>query len=871
MFLLDRSDSISDKDRTKAEKFVADAIHSLGQDDSAGVIAFGKDAVIDTAPGGRRDMGRILSKVDGSASDLAGAVRLASATFPEGKGRRIVLLSDGNETNGDAMEAAQVASSDGIPIDHVALGLEDRTGEASVAGVELPSEIRADQPFDVRVLIDASTEQSGIVDVDRDGILVKRIPVKLISGRSSVVLTEKLADTGFHRYRATLRADHDQDPRNNIGLGFVAVRGKPRLLVLQQNPAKSALADALKKNGLQVDVIGPNSIPSRAEDLQIYDGLILNDINADSFMPAQMKLFQSAVRDSGIGLAMIGGENSFLPGGYYATPIAEALPVDLNIRQRKSFPSVSIAIMVDASGSMGMEEDGVMKIRLAAKAAEDTVKMMSPMDRVGVAGSTDGIEFVAPMQQLTNKGAIISQIEKLYVGGGGIYAQPSMLKGEEVLDAEKTQVRHFILMADGNDVDTQEGSLEIAARMRMNKITTTVVAIGDGKDVQFLKHLAAVGGGRFYLADKASKLPAITTQDTALIARSAIEEGAFIPKMVLGEEILRGIENTGVPPLLAYCLADTRPLSRVSMRTGKDDPLLSTWQYGLGTSLAFMSDAQPRWAVKWANWSGFGAFWSQAARAISRRATSNNYQVKVHQEGGAGKIELKALDRLGNPMTSNDATIRVSTPNGSFREVVLEQQAPGTYSGSFEAGEIGTYIVSVAEPDSAGGKRISSTGFSVPYPPEYSSYRANRPLLARLSKITSGAAISKPLEALRAVTTPGASISELWPLLLLIAALMLPLDIGVRRLALPLAEIFAKAKARLLSRRGTQPVAQQVVVGRLQQAKQRAQQDAPREAPAKVIHAASDQAPTSQPKPQSPAESGSAASRLLEAKRKREQ
>ncbi len=869
IFLLDRSDSISDKDRQRSVNFVGEAVKNLGAADMAGVIAFGKEAIIDRAPSGHRQLERVLTTVNGSATDVASAIRLASASFPEGKGRRIVLLSDGDETSGDAAEAAQVAATDGIPIDFVTLGLQEREGEASVAGLELPSEIGVDQPFDVHILVDSTMEQNGSIDLDRDGVLVKQIPVKLPVGRTSIIASEKLSDTGFHRYRATLHADHDQDTRNNIGLGFVAVRGKPRLLIMQQHPEKSPLADALRENGIAADVVGPAAVPVKPEDLQVYDALILNDINADTFTPSQMKLFQSAVRDSGIGLAMIGGENSFLPGGYYGTPVAEALPVDLNIRQRKSFPSIAVAIMIDASGSMGMMEDGVMKIRLAAKAAEETVKMMSPQDRLGVAGSTDGIEFVAPMQQLTDKAAIINQIEKLYVGGGGIYIQPSMVKGEEVMDKETTQVRHFILMSDGDDAETQEGSFEIAARMRAHKITTSVVAIGNGKDVDFLKKLAAVGGGRYYLADKASKLPAIVTQDTSLMERSAIEEGAFIPKIVAGDEMLRGIEDQGVPPLLAYCLSDSRPFSRITMRTNKDDPLLASWQYGLGTSLAFTSDAQARWAVKWVGWPSFGAFWSQVARAISRRAPLNDYQVSVREEGGKGKVDVKAFDKLGNPLTTNTAAIRVAKPDGQYQELTLEQQAPGCYSGSFEASDIGTYIVTVAEPDANGGKRTAATGFSVPYPPEYRTYRANQPLLSSLAKVTGGTGLSKPIEALRAIKDPGASIVDLWPSLLLFAAFLLPLDIGVRRLALPLAEIIQKGLARFKLARAPRQIAQTVVVDRLHRARQRVQTENREEAPRSImIEPTAHQTQT--PPPPAPSEGQSAASRLPAAKRKRD-
>src|SRR4029079_854769 len=119
------------------------------------------------------------------------------------------------------------------------------------------------------------------------------------------------------------------------------------------------------KTGLDVVLSGPGQVPVHPEDFQQYDAIIFNDFNANSLTEGQMQLIQAAIRDSGVGFAMVGGENSFLPGGYYATPIAEALPVDLNIKQRKEFPSTSILIVVDASGSMGMLEDGIPKIRLA--------------------------------------------------------------------------------------------------------------------------------------------------------------------------------------------------------------------------------------------------------------------------------------------------------------------------------------------------------------------------------------------------------------------------------------------------------------------------------------------------------------------------
>ncbi|HXH60287.1 MAG TPA: VWA domain-containing protein, partial [Fimbriimonadaceae bacterium] len=576
---------------------------------------------------------------------------------------------------------------------------------------------------------------------------------------------------------------------------------------------------------------------------------------------------ESAVKDSGIGLAMIGGENSFLPGGWYGTTVADALPVDLNIRQRKSFPSTTVLIVIDTSGSMGMPEDGVPKYKLAIQAAQRTAELLSPLDRIGVAGSTDDIEYVAPIARLTNKQAVLNNIGKLRPGGGGVYAEPSMQFAARELGKETTKVRHLIFLADGSDTDLYGKSQEIVSQMRKERITTTVVAIGAGKDVPWLKQLAATGGGQFHLADKASKLPQIFTQDVAVMSRSAIEEGAFFPQPAIGEQILTGIDPGSIPALYAYCLTDLRPLARLGMRSPKSDPILATWQYGLGTSLAFTSDAKSQWARQWVPWSGFAQFWAQAVREVSRRATRNDYQVEVKPNGGSGEITVHAYDRLGNPLVSNETNVRVSTPSGESRDVKLTQEAPGVFKGRFPAEELGSYIVSVAEKGAGGETRVSSSGFSIPYPPEYQYQALNSPLLEGMASVTGGESLTKPIDALREVPHPGFSIRDLWLQFLLLAAVLLPFDIGVRRLALPLAEMWSKLVALVRKRRKAPEQVADARIARLRTAKT-ASKIEPSKAPVERVVIRSESKREERP-PAPTHATGSTASRLLDAKRKR--
>jgi Ca-activated chloride channel family protein len=873
VFLVDRSDSIRDTDRVKQETFIDEAISKMPDTDQAAIVVFGGSASIESSPGGRRSVHRIESRVAGSVTDIAGAVRLASATFPEGKAKRIVLLSDGNETQGDLRGAAQVASLDNISIDTVSLGQVEGTREVLISSLEVPDAGREGQPFDLKVDIDSHGISTGKVRLDRDGVVVAEKLVSLHDGRNTIIFPQKIDQVGLLRYRATIEANGDTDPRNNVGAGFINVRGRPKVLIAQNKTTDVALATALRRNSISVDVVGPSGLPTRPEQYQAYDSIILNDINAANVPDAIRTAIVTASRDSGIGLAMIGGEDSFLPGGWYGTNVIDALPVDLNIRQKKSLAGASVLIMADCSGSMGMIEDGQPKVRLASRAAEETIKMLGPMDRVGVAGSSDGVDLYVPMQSAENKESAIIGARKLAVNGGGIYIRPSIIRAFEILRPEPSKTRHFVLLADGNDSTDWDSVFETAIAMRAEKITTSVVAIGDGKDVPNLRKLAAIGGGRFYLALKGSQLPAIFTQDTAVMSRSAIEEGAFIPKITQMDDAIQGVFDGGAPPLLAYCLTETKPLSKVLMKTKKDDPLLMSGRNGLASTFCFTSDAKSRWAKNWVSWSEFGTFWSQLVRSAGRQAPKNNYQIAVKQDGGMARLEVIGRDANGNPLSAPETPVRIGMPDGTSKEMVLSQTGPGKYESDFETTGVGSYVISVFEDDGKGGARVQTAGASVSYPAEYRILRPNSPLLTETSAVTKGKAVSKPSEIFRPVELQGKSLSELWPFLVLLSILVLPFDIATRRIVVPMTDLWKTRKRA--------PAKQQVLspVHSLKSAKLRVQaQTSMRESsPAPTTSILdSAKAPTARveaPKPEAPAKTeiptGSTASALLAKKRNR--
>ena len=833
MFLLDASDSVSETDRQRARSFMEQALSSARSDDWAGIVVFGRQPIPEVLPTHLKALPPLRAKVDGSATDIASALRLAMGLFPEGFARRIVLLSDGNETNGDSIALAQVAKTEGVVIDVIPLGVQRQRKEVLVSDVLMPTETKWGQPFSARILVDATTDATGVLRVDRDGVPVKEVSVRLTKGKNAITVTLRAEKEGMHRFRFLLDAAPDADPRNNVGMGIVKVLGKPKVLLAEGDADPlGVLAKVLAENGMEVVRVFEGQLPARPEEWQGYEAVLLSDYPAWGMSEGQMRLLRRLVADSGVGFGMLGGEKGFLSGGYYGTVLAEVLPVDLDVRQRKIYPAATIVLILDASGSMAAMEDGVQKVHLAAKAAIETLKMLRPMDRFGVIVSGTGADWLAPIQPAGNRDRIIQQLGQISAGGGGIYCRPSLALAAKAIVAEVTQSRHIIMLADTDDCDEQEGCFEIARQLRAHGVTVTTVGFGrpDGIHAPFLRQLAAVGGGNFYVARSLKDLPKLFTADVSLMTRRAIEEGAFIPKVVGDDEVLREVDWSKVPPLLAYNVTSDKPLARTLMRTEKGDPLLAMGRYGLGAVMAWTSDGKGKWAREWVRWGEFGKFWGNLVRSLLRKAPSGRYTLTVQTKGSEAVIELLASTPDGQPINLLQPEVRISMPSGEGKTLVLRQEGLGRYIGRFPIAETGVYWLSVTERDEQGQVRVYGTGFAVPYPPEYRFTRTNLPLLRGLSELTDGRFNPSPdtVFTMPKTVPQAAAKTDLWQWCVVVALVLLLMDIAVRRLVIGVPEAVA-GLAKVLTWRWVwrrRRMAVPETVARLRAAKQRARASA---------------------------------------------
>src|SRR5690606_25591208 len=116
-------------------------------------------------------------------TDIAGAIRLASAAFPETGQKRIVLLSDGNENVGDTISAVLAARPLDVTVDVVPMGAV-RANDISIQKITLPNNLEEGQAFEVKMFAQADEAQTAKVRLYRNNQFMDEQNVQLAAGKN---------------------------------------------------------------------------------------------------------------------------------------------------------------------------------------------------------------------------------------------------------------------------------------------------------------------------------------------------------------------------------------------------------------------------------------------------------------------------------------------------------------------------------------------------------------------------------------------------------------------------------------------------------------------------------------------------------------
>lgn len=783
LFLVDDSFSIPPEKKKGVLEFVQQKLKELPDGDHAGVIVFGGDAMIEVPPSATPRFDQIHSFVQRSATDLSAAVRLGMAAFPSGYHRRMILMTDGNENRGEVLPEIERARAHGIEVDVIPLGYE-YPGEVWIQGLHVPAHLDPKEPFEVTVVVQSEAGGPATLQLSRNGTPVAVKNLQLDKGKNVFILKEKIPMPGPYTYEAVVVARDGRDviSQNNRAFAFTASRGGSKVLIVADPPPEGEppehdhLARALAEEGLSPVVMTSDELLARIPEVPEYDLLILVNVPASNLRTNVMHAIEGAVRDAGTGLIAIGGQNSYGPGGYRGTPLEETLPVSMEQPQHRVIPNGALVLILHTCEFA----DGNYWAKQIALAA---LNVLTPKDYMGVLYySMRGEEWLFKPTLAANKAHLAKLIRDASPDDMPSFDGTLQMAHEELVKLE-AGTKHIVVISDADPAGPSPELLQAIVKDRIS-ISTVAIQPHSDSDVQKMQAAANVGKGRFYFVDDPTKLPRIFVKEAAVVQRTMVIEDPFRPIVVERPDFLKGIDAEALPPLRGYVLANPKPQAQITMRAKQNDPLLVEWRAGLGKAVAWMSDAKPRWAAEWVAWPQFRKFWAQLARTAVRTVQRGEYAMTVNIDKGRGHVVVDAIEPDGRLVHSLTFRGSVSGPEGSRMPLEFRQTGPGRYEATFEPGEVGIYTVNAAYENERGERGFLTQGTALPYVLEYRDLKTDEALLQRIVD-TSGGRLIRGREAIySAPRRPTASPWPLWPLLLALLAVLFPLDVFVRRVAL---------------------------------------------------------------------------------------
>lgn len=786
ILLVDQSDSLGEAGkaalRAEAARLAADA------NAQARTLSFGADVVADATDAAQADQ-----VPDPAGSDLAAALRAARALLPGGG--RVVLLSDGRQTSGDALAEATRLAAAGITVDIAPLAAA-QLPDAAITSVSAPRLLRSGEPFTVGIRVryapgpdGASGELGARLRLWDGQQLLGDQEVFLSPGDASFTFRHTAGDPGVLQLRAELSVPTgDTFAANNIGGATAIVAPPPSVLVVTGRPGDGAeVVSALQRQGIQTTRIEAARLPSRLSELAPYDGMVLVDVPAASLSLDQMAGVREFVRSEGRGLVALGGRNSFTLGAYKGTPLEDVLPVTMDPPPRPQRSDIALLLIVDRSASMTAAL-GVSKLDMAKEAAQLATESLQTDDRIGILGFDTDTAWVVPFQQIGG-GLSLAQIQEQIANlpaGGGTDIEGALAAGLPALALQPSKVRHAVLLTDGRSFTNNFGSYQrLVETARAQNITLSTIAIGSDADTALLDQLAQWGDGRYYFAGQPEDIPRLTLLESEIARADPVVEEPLRASLAEAHPIMRDFAPASLPELDGYVAVTGRDSADVVLRSPEGDPLLAAWQYGLGRSVAWLPGAAAPWAGQWPAWADYDRFWGQVVRYTLPDPEGGPLQVRLDQQPGGARLTIDAVQPGGDPLNLAAVNARVTLPSGAQIGFDVGQSAPGRYTQDLSLPNPGPYVVSVVLIDN-GQRQQRDVGYVQPVPAEYlppADSQAGPQLLQAIADATGGSQVDRVAPAQGPADEPPAGPAgvDLWPYLVGLALALWVIEIAVRR------------------------------------------------------------------------------------------
>ncbi|HEY1478878.1 MAG TPA: VWA domain-containing protein [Gaiellales bacterium] len=667
----------------------------------------------------------------GGATDLEQGLAAAVAAAPAGG--RVVLLSDGLETEGDASAAVAAARARGVRIDAVALADPGRR-DAAVTRLDAPRTVRRGDTITLLVTVRSTAVGAASLVVTHDGGRPAAELIGLHRGDNPYTLSYTAARTGWHSFSVRVRLAGDQRPGNDRSTVSVDVGSSPRAVVVS-SAASPPVATILRAHGIPMTVEQADELPATAAGYASIDALVLDDLPANRLGAAQVAALDGAVRDGGLGLLTLGGRHAYSLGGYARSPLNDLLPLASRTPGDLQRRNLAIELVLDRSGSMSDTAGGVRKIVMAQSAARQAARFVaSHQDELGVV-DFDIVPHVLLPQRRIAVGSLTRAVDARIGGlqaGGGTDIYLALRAGYRQLLASHSANRHLILLTDG--ISQPHDYTALLRQLASRHISVATVALGSDVDSDLLREISRATGGNAYRTSNARDLPRIFVKETRLSAKPVQIAGRQQVVARDSSPIVRSLAGRRLPALSGNVVTTLKVGAQLELAarsgTATSNPALAEWGLGLGRVVSWTPGLGAPWATAW---TAETSLWNDVVRFVARGLPPPEIDATASEDGSTSlRVDLGAAA----PTVRTTIAASLEGAGGSSTPVELRETSPSVYTDDAPARATGSYGLTLALPAALGGRRRVLV--DVPYPAELRPGDGGTGTLAQVATQTGG-------------------------------------------------------------------------------------------------------------------------------------
>ncbi len=566
---------------------------------------------------------------DVSATDIASALLYTRDLFSETETKKIVLITDGKETDETAMSVIRSFVKQKITVDTVYVPSEFSDDNVQITGVTLPDyHVSVGQECEIGVEIYSKTAVEGaVIEILDNGVLDPERAAKtvdLVEGSQVVNFRLVFEDDDVHELAIKITEGGDSLEDNNQYCSYVYLEVYNDILIIEHADGESEklvqlLGEAQVPDPYEVTVVGLHSEnkPITAEQLRAYDQVILNNIsNADLATYAagfDTELYKY-VNEYGGGLLTVGGSDeegnahAYNRGDMNNTTFQQMLPVQaINYT-----PPVGVIVIIDISGSMaGDGGDGLSKLDWAKDGAIACLDALTERDYIGIMTLDSVFSTILPLTPCTQesliKERILSDIEST---GSTVFSEAIDRAGQALVALSSVDKRHIIIVTDGEPTESEPGDYLNAARKYYdsNGVTLSVVGINiaaNSSAAKKMQELVDAAGGRLHTVPVGHALLEEMREDLNAPEIKETNNEPFHPLVQNAlSPLLKGVNFDPTEPNRKRFAAELGGFYGVKARASADlvlvgdyeVPIYAQWKFGRGTVGSFMCDLQGVWS-----------------------------------------------------------------------------------------------------------------------------------------------------------------------------------------------------------------------------------------------------------------------------------